>query len=216
MQTTPAGDLVEHLASYNGRRLFRQHVSRLRHVLVAVPVGLPGQDARVGGTRMAVSPETVRDLDQAPRPRRRLGDASGRDVQAGCQPPGRWGIAAVKRHGAPPPIIVNEGRRRHVHVTADQHALGAGGGAQGGAWRGGRHAAAAGTPGGAMASARDRAGGVPPRSSLCGLAPGGGRHRSSGHPGGGAPARPRGRWRGRPARQRPGAWQAGARGPVEP
>lgn len=132
MQTTPAGDLVEHLASYNGRRLFRQHVSRLRHVLVAVPVGLPGQDARVGGTRMAVSPETVRDLDQAPRPRRRLGDASGRDVQAGCQPPGRWGIAAVKRHGAPPPIIVNEGRRRHVHVTADQHALGAGGGAQGG------------------------------------------------------------------------------------
>ena len=75
---------------------------------------------------MDVSPETVRDIDHAPRQMRRLGDSWGGDVHAVFQAPVLCGIPEVPRHVAPPTIIVYEGRVRQVHGTAEPDAMGAG------------------------------------------------------------------------------------------
>ncbi len=63
---------------------------------------------------MAVSPETVRNIDHEQRQIRRIGDPGGGDVHEVFQAPVLFGIPKVKLNLEPQPIIVDEGRVRQV------------------------------------------------------------------------------------------------------
>jgi hypothetical protein len=79
---------------------------------------------------MTVSPETVRDIDHEQREIRRIGDPSGGDVHEVFHAPVLLSIAEVQLQLEPQPLIVDEERVRQVQVTAEQHDMGAGLGAQ--------------------------------------------------------------------------------------
>src|SRR5262245_49135895 len=79
---------------------------------------------------MDVSPETVRDIDHEQRQIRRIGDPGGGNVHEVFQAPVLFSISKVKLNLEPQPVIVDEGRVCQVYVTAEQHDMGAGLGAQ--------------------------------------------------------------------------------------
>ena len=79
---------------------------------------------------MDVSPEPVRDLDHEQGQIGRLGAPGGGDVQEVFQAPVLLSITDVPLNWKPQPLIVDQGRVRQVSVTAEQHARGAGLGAQ--------------------------------------------------------------------------------------
>jgi hypothetical protein len=73
---------------------------------------------------MAVSPETVRDIDHEQRQIRRIGDPGGGDVHEVFQAPVLFGVSEVKLQLEPPPLIVDEERVWQVQVVVYQQLAG--------------------------------------------------------------------------------------------
>ena len=121
MKTAQAGNLVENLGPYNGRRFFRKHWYGFRHVCGAAAVGLHVQDTGGGIARRARRPEMVGHIDQEHRQRCGLRDPGRGDVQAVCQPPGLLGVSQGPRHGASSAILGHEPRGGAVRSTAAAH-----------------------------------------------------------------------------------------------
>jgi hypothetical protein len=82
MKTAEAGDLVANLGSYNWRRFFRKHWSRVFDVFVASTIGFSVQNTVVWGRLMPVSPETVGHIDHESGQMRGIGHFGGCDVHA--------------------------------------------------------------------------------------------------------------------------------------
>src|SRR5215831_20655549 len=79
---------------------------------------------------MALSPETVGDIDHEQRQIGRIGDSARGHVHEVFQAPVLFGIPKVKLDLKPQPIIVYEGCVCQGQVTAEQDDMGAGLGAQ--------------------------------------------------------------------------------------
>src|SRR5215510_9237718 len=75
---------------------------------------------------MAVSPETVGDIDHEQGQIRRIRNSRGGDIHEVFQTPVLFGISKVKLDLEPQTVIVHEGSIRQGQVTAEQYAMGAG------------------------------------------------------------------------------------------
>ena len=129
MHPAQAGDLSEHLGQENRRRFFRKHLYRFLHVVVAPTVGLQVEDAVGWLARMAVSPETVGDIDHDQGQIRRMRASRGRDMQEVLQAPGLLSLSTVKRDVAPQTVLVHAWCVRQGQGTPEQHDMGTGLGA---------------------------------------------------------------------------------------
>jgi hypothetical protein len=117
---------VEHPAASNGRRLCWKHVDRRLHVCVASTVSFQVQDAVVGVVLMHVSVETVRHLDHAQRPVRRLGDACGGDVHDVFQTPVLCGVTTVALDREAQAVVVPQRVVGELWGTAEPDHMGLG------------------------------------------------------------------------------------------
>ena len=80
--------------------------------------------------RMAVSPETVGDSDHEQGQIRRICDSRGGDIHKVFQASVLFSISKVKLDLEPQTVIVHEWGERQGQVTAEQHDMGTGLGAQ--------------------------------------------------------------------------------------
>ena len=120
MNTASTGDLGANLRQYIRLRFFRKHFYRLFHIVVAAIGGFQVEDAVAWIARMAVSPETIGDIDQEQGQIRRMRHSCGSDLPEVFQAPGLCGISKVTLDWEPQSVIV------HEEGTAEQHDMGPG------------------------------------------------------------------------------------------